>query len=68
MYQIKFECRLTKRPKQIVIENGQYPNNLEGMLKMIRKMGLKPSDVAVGELTFEYESPLGGYRHEQQLF
>lgn len=66
MYQIKFECRLNKQPKQIVIENGQYPNNLEGMLKMIRKMGLKPSDVSVGELSWEYESPYG-YRSEHHL-
>lgn len=55
--QITFECTLTAAPKKkFVWHEGNGRTTLEDMLKTIRSMGLKPSDVAVSGMEYTYEN------------
>lgn len=55
MVTFKFECRTTKPPRPFKWEGNSVPMNLEEMLKMIRRMGMKPSDISIGEMEWVYE-------------
>lgn len=61
--QITFECSLIKAPKKQFKWHAPVngPTTLEDMLKTIRSMGLKPSDVAVSNMDYTYEHGINKY-------
>lgn len=54
---MKFECRTAAAPKKggrTVFRASDQPTNLGEMLTMLRQMGYRPEDIAVGPMSFEY--------------
>lgn len=55
--QITFECVLTKAPtKHFAWHAAGGDATLEDMLKTIRKMGLRPADVAITGMRYEHDN------------
>lgn len=52
--ELVFECRTKGPPKKATISSNEWPDTLADMLKLIRKMGYRPEDVAITGIEFNH--------------